>query len=127
LLEISIMRLTPILDTSVFLDVARGKIDASDWKIFRRLLPKSGCPLSTITLGELVTGLAKTAMGGIAEHFLELDALTFSARLAVGVFAGDHPTLLCGELAELRELVFDFLAFVSGDHTSIDRDSRVRL
>src|SRR5271165_333215 len=31
----------------------------------------------------------KTAMGGIAEHFLELNALTFSARLAVGVFAGD--------------------------------------
>ena len=66
-------------------------------------------------------------MGGITEHFLELDALTFSARLAVGVFAGDRPTLLCGELVELRELVCDFLAFVSGAHTFIDRDSRVRL
>src|ERR1700688_1072023 len=69
----------------------------------------------------------KTAMRGISEHFLELNAVTVSARLAVGVFAGDRPTLLCGELAELRKLVFDFLAFVSGAHTSVDRDSRVRL
>src|SRR5580698_6349016 len=69
----------------------------------------------------------KTGMCGISEHFLELNAVTVSARLAVGSFAGDRPTLLCGELAELRELVFDFLAFVSGAHTSIDRDSRVRL
>jgi hypothetical protein len=68
----------------------------------------------------------KTAMGGISEHFLELNAVTVSARLAVGVFAADRPTLPYGELAELRELVFDFLAFVSGAHTSIDRDSRVR-
>jgi hypothetical protein len=50
-------------------------------------------------------------MRGISEHFLELNAVTASARLAVGVLAGDRPTLLCGELAELRELVFDFLAF----------------
>jgi hypothetical protein len=69
----------------------------------------------------------KSAVRGIAEHFLELNAATLSARVAVGVFAGDRPTLLCDELAELRELVFDFLAFVSGAHTSIDRDSRVRL
>ena len=34
---------------------------------------------------------------GIAEHFLELNAVTVSARLAVGVFAGDRPTLLCGK------------------------------
>jgi hypothetical protein len=66
-------------------------------------------------------------MGGISEHFLELNAVTLSAGLAVGVFAGDRPTLFCGELAELRELVFDILAFVSGAHTSIDRDSRVSL
>jgi hypothetical protein len=69
----------------------------------------------------------KTGMCGISEHFLELNAVTVSARLAVGSFAGDRPTLLCGELAELRELVFDFLAFVSGAYKSIDRDSRVRL
>jgi len=64
-------------------------------------------------------------MCGISEHFLEHNAVTISARLAVGVFAGDRPTLLCGKLAELRELVFDFLAFVSGAHAPIDRDSRV--
>ena len=68
----------------------------------------------------------KTAMGGIAEHFLELNAVTVSARLAVGVFAGDRLTLPYGELAELRELVFDFLAFISGAHTSIDRDPHGR-
>jgi len=63
---------------------------------------------------------------GIAEHFLELNAVTLSARPVVGVFARDRPTLFCGEFAELRELVFDYLAFVSIAHTSIDRDSRVR-
>jgi len=66
-------------------------------------------------------------MGGISEHFLELNTVTVSTRLAVGVFARDRPTLLCAELAKLRELVFDFLAFVSGANTSIDRDSRFRL
>jgi hypothetical protein len=40
------------------------------------------------------------------------------ARLAVGVFAGDRLTLLCGELAEFREVVFDFPAFVSHVHRS---------
>ena len=69
----------------------------------------------------------KTAMCGIAEHFLELDAVTLSAGLAVGAFAGDRPTLFCGELTELRELVFDILAFVSCAHASIDRDLRVSL
>ena len=57
-------------------------------------------------------------MRGISEHFLELNAVTVSARLAVGVFAGDRLTLLCGELAEFREVVFDFPAFVSHVHRS---------
>ncbi len=53
------MRLVPILDTSVFLDAASEIISPSDWKTFRRSLPKSGCPLSAVTLGELLTGLAR--------------------------------------------------------------------
>ncbi len=53
------MRRVPILDTNVFLDAANGKISVSDWKILRRSLPKSGCPLSAITLGELLLGLAR--------------------------------------------------------------------
>ena len=63
------MRLVPILDTSVFLDAAstRGIISPSDWKILRRHLPKSGCPLSAITLGELLTGLARCSSGMFRE------------------------------------------------------------
>jgi hypothetical protein len=52
------MRLVPILDTNVFVNAGKGIITAFDWSVFRRSLPKSGCPLSAITLGELLAGLA---------------------------------------------------------------------
>ncbi len=70
------MRLVPILDTSVFLDAASATISASDWKILRRNLPKSGCPLSAITLGELLTGVAKC----LAEMFREAQQALHLAR-----------------------------------------------
>jgi hypothetical protein len=62
----------------------------------------------------------------ISEHFLELNAVTLGARLAVRVFAGDRPTLLCRELAELRQLVFEFLALGCSERfLSVGRGSLV--
>jgi hypothetical protein len=61
---------------------------------------------------------------GASEHLLELGPITLCARFPVKVFAGDSPPLPSGELPELRELVFDFLAFVFGGDSRVNSHAK---
>lgn len=73
------MQLIPIFDTSAIINLA--KRDAADamWPRFRSRLPARGCPLSFVTVLELLDGLSK----GGAKHFDEsLKAVNLASQLS---------------------------------------------
>ena len=73
------MQLIPIFDTSAIINLA--KRDPSDAILlrFRRCLPARGCPLSFVTVLELLDGLSQ----GGAEHFDEsLKAVNLASQLS---------------------------------------------
>ena len=71
------MHLIPIFDTSVFIDVSKGIISRADWRRVKKLLPKHGCPISFISLQELLIGLHTCS----PEYFQEKKRAVEEARV----------------------------------------------
>jgi hypothetical protein len=75
----SSVRLTPIFDTSAIINLSKRDSTDSVWTRLKTLVPRHGCPLSYVTVLELIHGLRLSGNGQLDDS---LKAVVLASRLS---------------------------------------------
>jgi predicted nucleic acid-binding protein len=89
------MRPTPLFDTNVFSDVALGKIASTVWASLKKLKPRQGWPLSSITAMELLAGIDNASEVNFESARI---AIAKAFELSAGRVLKEPRALLCEKL-----------------------------